>query len=76
MKWQPIDTAPKDGEKILLYVPNIKFPQYSKISIGKWDNDKYVKKPRPYWDYGELRVTDMRNKQPTHWMPLPEPPVE
>lgn len=75
MKWRPIETAPIDGTFILVYPP-----LYTKktCSIARYDDDKYCKKPRPFWrrddDFG--RVTCSREKPPTHWMPLPEPPKE
>jgi hypothetical protein len=61
--WQPIETAPKDGLLTMLLVPSRK----------KW-------LPLPgYWtgagwltynhDWAVARV------EPTHWMPMPAPPV-
>lgn len=75
--WQPIETAPKDGTTILIFLPRMKNP----ICLGRW------------WDKVELehgvetyrRAEWMRNGmpamstlkfEPTHWMPLPEPPRE
>ena len=70
--WQTIDTAPRDGTKILAYTsercgicsdPPNEF-------VCWWDTDLWM-----------LGRTD-KNKlvyakhEPTHWMPLPEPPVE
>lgn len=64
MKWQPIETAPKDGTKILLGCPASR--GYSgvveKCYWHKWDNGK-----GKWWDW----VTP---DKPTHWMPLPTPP--
>ena len=68
--WQAIETAPKDGTKILLACQE-------QITIGWWDTNKYAKKPRPYWSsihaylYGR---TWARANQPTAWQPLPQPP--
>lgn len=69
-QWQPIETAPKDGTRIALF-------QGGKFTTGQWSEDEYTKKPRPYWatDRGQiLGKTFDRSCQPTHWMPLPEPP--
>ena len=75
MKWQPIETAPKDG-KIVLYRP-LAWP-WARITIGSWNADGYRKNPRPYWkmDRLDVSVAQMRKWEPTHWMPLPEPPED
>lgn len=60
-KWQPIETAPKDGTDI----------------IGSW---QCLNKT---WDMNKLCFVDGMwldhyhdcQFNPTHWMPLPEPPV-
>jgi len=77
MKWEPIETAPKDGTRILTYRPE--GHDWSKVGIGDWDDDKYAKKPRPYWSDQNERILGVlwcRKNQPTHWMPLPNPPVK
>ena len=80
-EWQPIETAPKDGRAILIYEPTgrygnlqsdyqaerngprVKFDDY-RFAIGYW---------RPYGSggWGNRNCSDVN---PTHWMPLPEPP--
>lgn len=71
MNWQPIETAPKDGTRILLFVGG------SMIVVGQWDSDRNAAKPKPYWD-NDLRYvfgkTHARSVPITHWMPLPKPP--
>ena len=70
--WLPIDTAPKDGTEILMACPGL-----GVCGPGKWNKNKYSKKPRPYWTHwgeriwGSLRI---RGDQPTHWQPMPEAP--
>jgi hypothetical protein len=71
MDWQPIETAPKDGTEVLL-VRNGSFRQ-----IGSWRKpcqqaDGYrVNDGEPCWvGYS----AEKRVPEPTHWMPLPEPP--
>ena len=61
MKWQPIETAPKDGTAILVYTCNEGFyvVSYDDIFSAPW---------RVRNDEG------LNEDQPTHWMPLPEPP--
>jgi len=71
--WQPIETAPKDGTAVLVYPP---LWNERTCSIARFDDDKYSKKPRPFWarddDLG--RVSYSRANPPTNWMPLPAAP--
>ena len=60
MKWQPIETAPKDGFHYLLYAPELQF-------VGFWA------KGCEHWCY-VAPGCPVAPTQPTHWMPLPEPP--
>lgn len=73
-EWMPIESAPKDGTFVIVWPPTWK----GVVSCASWDDDKYAKKPRPYWrradEYGCVGFS--REKPPTHWMPLPEPPKE
>jgi hypothetical protein len=58
-EWQPIDTAPKDGDRILIF--------------GKWDgvvSARWIGEPHNIWLIEPGSVA----RDPTHWMPLPEPP--
>lgn len=65
-EWQPIETAPKD-KKIILAC--------REVEIGRWDDDSFSKKPRPFWNrWSVFGVSRERANQPTHWMPLPELP--
>ena len=71
-EWQPIESAPKDGTKILLY-----YQDRSRVVCGHWYWDGYAKKPRPYWTSDNEQLWGRyfhRETSPTHWMPLPEPP--
>lgn len=74
-EWQDISTAPKDGTRILLYRPTHILD--ARIVFGRWDSDRYAKKPRPYWSH-DLEplwgVREARDCQPTRWAPTPEPP--
>ena len=58
-KWQPIESAPKDGTRVLLWCPAERFiiflGNYRESSGGWTENGSYV-------------------LEPTHFMPLPEPP--
>lgn len=73
MGWQPIETAPKD-RAVLVYPAT--WSEYT-ASIARWNMDQYAKNPHPYWRrYDDLgKVTISRERTPTHWMPLPAPPL-
>ena len=62
-EWGPIETAPKDGTDIILYVGLIAHD----FAVAHWNGE--------YWDMGcgGGRVHDEFGA-PTHWMPLPEAP--
>lgn len=65
-EWQPIETAPKVPlVDILVYRPNGEVD--SCIPVVGVD----------YWStaLGNCWARSNRQKQPTHWMPLPEPPA-
>lgn len=77
--WRPIETAPKDGADVLLYVPGDSlFP-----TAGHYDTREYFE--REYddpeymeegwrWSYGYPSDLHEEVLQPTHWMPLPPAP--
>ena len=73
-EWQPIETAPRDGTAVLLYG-------------GLWDGDASgiyddgndrVPLVCGYrgdvWAMCDTDFYQVRILEPTHWMPLPEPP--
>lgn len=71
-KWQPIETAPRDGNKIMviggmteaessLKRETLKIPMIVEYSYGNWDSI--------HSDYYYIKALN-----PTHWMPLPELP--
>ncbi len=72
-KWQPIETAPKDGSEIMLFDP-----KFQRFRIGSWREDEFLP------DLGEMWLDDSYDDfstglnscplEPTHWMPLPDAP--
>lgn len=66
-EWQPIETAPKDGTEILVWMG-------ARILLARWDAETYHKRPRPHWSSFVMGRTWSRDNQPTHWVPLPDPP--
>lgn len=69
-KWQEIDTAPKNGSRVILYMeehsdegdPRQVACWLPSTDAFAWAGDAW------YTDTGEAWTA------PTHWMPLPEPP--
>jgi hypothetical protein len=62
MKWEPIETAPKNRTDILLVNSN------SRCTVGSWSNT--VHGDGETWRDGNHKIISWV----THWMPLPEPP--
>lgn len=62
-KWQPIETAPKDGRRIIIGYDDV-------VAIVKWEGSGWCEN-----DYDNLwHGPDMFFGGPTHWQPLPPPP--
>ncbi|WP_201838859.1 DUF551 domain-containing protein [Microvirga zambiensis] len=81
MNWQLIETAPKDGTRVLVYLPDGKQAvawwelEFEPIL---WDQSREDSKYRSAWTDGTMAswaCEEMRELNPTHWMPLPEPPA-
>lgn len=73
-KWRLIDTAPKDGSRILVFSP-APSPGYRQ-HVAWWNDDRYNRKPRPFWEFETtMGIAWTRTAQPTHWRPLPEEPA-
>lgn len=61
--WRPIASAPKDGRQVLLW-----WPYWTKRpTIGYWKHTRWIAE-------ASLSEADT-DPTPTHWMPLPTPPV-
>ena len=76
MEWRPIATAPKDQRVLLCFEEQLFTNVYS--VCGKWDSDKYSKKPQPHWTNdlkNLLGVPRTRIQQPAWWAPLSNPPL-
>ena len=82
MEWQPIDTAPTDGSKVLIYWHGNNTPF---ISVAVWRGDKSPDFPwrsaetgSAMGGFGQCHAEqkDQTWKQgATHWMPMPAPPL-
>ena len=69
-QWQPIETAPKDGRSILLL-------NGDQVSYGGWISaaDQGADVGEEYLIAAGWWSVDLSDNDPTHWMPLPTPPV-
>lgn len=79
-EWQPIETAPKTGETLLLGF----FNQHDKwLTLrGQWYSYQQIEDDFEYTEEGwyetSVEADDPPNcwpTSPTHWMPLPKPPI-
>lgn len=72
-EWQPIETAPTDGQTITVaWMPG------GMVAFAWWEGEhEYEESHREGW-YGRLPAIAHRVKivTPAYWMPLPEPPVK
>lgn len=77
MDWQPIETAPRDGTDVLLFLPKLQ----TGVWVGRFvdsEDFQYGKsvRKRQYWSIGvSLTFLSGDDAKPTHWMPIPEGPV-
>lgn len=67
-EWKPIETAPKDGTEVILLIEDV-------IIKGQ-----YISGAFPYWRVDVLPshgcgCCSEDDPSPSHWMPLPPPPV-
>jgi len=86
--WQPIETAPRDGTKILLFTESqgVCEAYFSLGSRHVYHGDGYIEHEPHAWaccnDTFEIIVTEPSHEHEergpdypaTHWMPLPGPP--
>ena len=73
--WRPIESAPKDGTRILAC------DRYQDLFVAYWMNDRawfrhsgWVYYTNDYEGSDGCMVFNIGECQPTHWMPLPSPP--
>jgi hypothetical protein len=68
-EWQPIETAPRDGTRVWLFCPWDRW-----VGSAAWRQNVYHNGEEAWSeDDGESAV--LGHDPPTHWMPLPKPPV-
>ena len=70
MEWQPIETAPRNGTRVMLWHPRwVDGPDF-----GQFDKEPFDE-PGCYacW-YTPIDGSNFE-PQPTHWAPMPKPPI-
>ena len=72
-KWQPIETAPRDGSVILVWWPRDKpytASGFTSVTWEEWLNG---------WALvvcGDMAASDALDQKPTHWMQVEPPLIE
>jgi hypothetical protein len=59
--WKTMDSAPRDGSDVLLWVPRCANAPHGTHCIARWHMGEWY---QPFF------------AEPTHWQPLPPPPGE
>lgn len=85
MQWQPIETAPKDGRKVILFYRNSH--NRPRTVMARWLTDEQAAETdadgvglEGGWyecidNWGDYTEVAIHEGEPDHWMPLPAPPV-
>jgi hypothetical protein len=73
-EWQLIETAPKDGTQVDIW--GVNHLHYKKIGLRKCNVSfgpvtDWMGRERDDWRHGMGE-----DFEPTHWMPLPQPPAQ
>ena len=85
--WRPIESAPKTGRKVILFYKNRL--NVGRTVIARWltdeqateiDVDDYVGLESGWYEcidnWGDFTDVVIHEGEPSHWMPLPAPPIE
>jgi hypothetical protein len=78
MKWQPIETAPKDGTDIIvMYIHCETQIVHAAFWLEANLDDELDETGWWTYDWSEVSRSKMDDHYtPTHWMPLPPPPTD
>ena len=68
MEWRDIETAPKDGTRVLYSGPGLDGSMPPWVTCGRWTDRGWFEINTDYSDYYS------REDFPTMWQPMPEPP--
>jgi hypothetical protein len=72
MDWQPIETAPLDGSKVIILLNG-------HVTVGDYSVREHFENGKSVYRNASWRVLGMywpgEEPAPTHWMPLPKAPA-
>lgn len=75
--WQPIETAPKDGTRILAWIASADWDVGEDVSSPRWTRDPFIAAVEylnnEWWPVESFHTG--ATCVPTHWQSLPGPPV-
>lgn len=76
-RWQPIETAPKNGQRVLLWWRTCKEAVRGRFSFDEEFDDRPETWPSPEfgWRCDGDQCIPRNQEDCTHWMPLPPPPA-
>ena len=76
-EWEPMQTAPRNGTEVLLQV-KIRAGIRGRCLVGHFMDGGHCIEDHPPisrgWYFWNGKMFDVAS-EPTHWMPLPDPPV-
>jgi len=70
-EWSPIESAPKDGRKVVLWIV---MPDDDPYVVSVCEGRGWSEADIGWWDDTRQRWDATIGGTPTHWQPLPEPP--
>lgn len=76
MKWQPIETAPKDNSPVIIAVPTKDRDDWivGEAYFDAEHDDDWYWAGTGYGDYHGGPISEMNHHMPSFWQPMPEPP--
>ena len=78
MRWRTMDSAPRDGTIVLLYVPGSVYWDTDYCILAFWGDETHGferrQDPDNWWFSCEADSNPILGT-PTHWLPLPTPPT-
>lgn len=73
-EWRDIETAPRDGRTVICFWPEVELDEvYGLVGEPIVGSARWIK-PGPSFSEHWCLEGKWTPHDPTHWMPLPEPP--